>query len=310
MKGILSILLLGFSLLAEGQKIYYQSFGDKKDPTILFLHGGPGYNSASFEATSAQNLANAGYHVIVYDRRGEGRSPDPKAAYSFEQSFEDLNYLYKKFRLKKAALIGHSFGGMLATLYAEQHPEKVNALILVGAPINLQASFKNIIQRCKTIYQSKKDSVNLNYIGMLEVMDTSTIQYSAYCFAHAMQNGFYSPKEQSSEAKAIYAKLKENTEMLPLVAQMTQAGPFGFWKNEQYTTIDLTENIKNLIHKTPVYGLYGMEDGLYSEAQVKELQEILGPNNLSYLENCSHSVFIDQQSTFIAAIQKWLSRSK
>ena len=69
MKGILSILLLGFSLLAEGQKIYYQSFGDKKDPTILFLHGGPGYNSASFEATSAQNLANAGYHVIVYDRR-------------------------------------------------------------------------------------------------------------------------------------------------------------------------------------------------------------------------------------------------
>ncbi|MFY7757785.1 MAG: alpha/beta hydrolase, partial [Flavobacterium stagni] len=83
-----------------------------------------------------------------------------------------------------------------------------------------------------------------------------------------------------------------------------QEAPLGFAKNDQYTTLDLTENIKQLVEKKmPVYGFYGQEDGLYSEAQIKKLEQLLPEKQLYYWSQCSHSVFIDQQSNFIATLK-------
>ncbi|MFZ4741779.1 MAG: alpha/beta fold hydrolase, partial [Bacteroidales bacterium] len=201
MKKIITLaIFILVTVYANTQSIYIKTFGNSNDNPIVFLHGGPGYNCVNFEVTTAQKLAEKGCFVIVYDRRGEGRSKDPNAKFSFKETFDDLNNIYQEYNLKSATLIGHSFGGIVATLFAETYPEKVQSVILVGAPVSLQVTFKNIISKSKTIYQTKKDSVNLNYISMLEKMDTTSIDYSSYCFAHAMQNGFYTPKNSTAEA--------------------------------------------------------------------------------------------------------------
>lgn len=83
---------------AEAQELYMKTFGDNKDEALIFLHGGPGYNSAGFEYTTAQKLAEKNFFVIVYDRRGEGRSQDSNANYTFKESFEDLNAIYTKYK--------------------------------------------------------------------------------------------------------------------------------------------------------------------------------------------------------------------
>lgn len=59
---------------ATAAEIYSAAYGKASDPAVIFLHGGPGYNSLDFEVTTAQKLADQGFYVIVYDRRGEGRS--------------------------------------------------------------------------------------------------------------------------------------------------------------------------------------------------------------------------------------------
>src|SRR5690606_29831600 len=100
---------------------YIKTFGNKKDKPIVFLHGGPGYNAVNFEATTAQKLADKGFYVIVYDRRGEGRSVDSEANYTFKEAFDDINAIYQQYSLTKATVIGHSFGGVVATLFAEQY---------------------------------------------------------------------------------------------------------------------------------------------------------------------------------------------
>jgi proline iminopeptidase len=288
-------------------KLFTRSFGEKTNPAILFLHGGPGYNCANFEATTAQNLANKGFFVIVYDRRGEGRSIDKNAAFTFDQTFADLNSIYAQYELDSANLIGHSYGGVIATLFAEKNPKKVSSIILVGAPISLQETFKTIISSSKKIYQAKNDSENLKYIEMLEKMDTTSIDYSSYCFAHAMQNGFYTPKKATEEAKKIYASFKTDTLIKNHAMKMTQEAPAGFMENEKYTVLNLTENIKNLMNQNIlVIGLYGKEDGLYSENQIKNLEELIGEANLKYFENCSHNVFIDQQEQFFQFIREKL----
>lgn len=302
------IILVGLfltSILTNGQNLYIKTFGKPSDKAIIFLHGGPGYNCASFEATTAQPLSDKGFFVIVYDRRGEGRSKDPKATYTFKETFDDLNRMYEQYGVKRATLIGHSYGGVIASLFANSYPEKIQSIIFVGAPVSLQETFKTIIAKSKSIYEIKKDSINLHYITMLESMDTTGINYCFLCFRHATQNGFYSVKNPTDEAKNIHSKFKTDT-LSKHASQMTIAAPQGFWKNEKYTTIDLTADIKKLqANKIRVYGLYGKEDGLYSSDQVQKLKDLIGDSNLKYLDNCSHSVFIDQQTQFLDAIQTW-----
>lgn len=300
-------ILLCATTLTFGQRLYIKTFGKENSNPIIFLHGGPGYNCANFEATTAQELADNGYFVIVYDRRGEGRSLDANAKYTFVESIKDINEIYESYNLNKATLLGHSFGGMLAIKYAEQYPNKIQSIILAGAPINLQESFKHIIAKSKKIYEEKKDSINLNYIKLLTQLDTVKLEYSTYCFGHAMQNGFYSPKNPTIESKEIYKKAFLDTTFKKHASKMTYDGPRGFWTNEKYTTLDLTLSIKKLIsQQISIYGIYGKEDGLYSEKQIQDLKQLVGMNNIKYLENCSHNVFIDQQKIFIESIQNWI----
>ncbi|HAS47145.1 MAG TPA: alpha/beta hydrolase [Microscillaceae bacterium] len=309
MKRIVLISCLWLILFSDtfAQKLYLKTFGQATQPAMIYLHGGPGYNSASFEFTTAQKLANAGFFVIVYDRRGEGRSTDAKAKFSFEETFADLHQIYAQYKLKKATLLGHSFGGVVATLFAEKHPKKIQAVVLVGAPVALQETFETIIGRVKKIYQDKNDEANLQYVSRLENMDKKSIQYSSYCFMHAMQNGFYTPKKTTQEAKTIYAQFGTNALLKKYARQMSYAAPQGFWKNEQYTTIDLTKVLMKLkAQKLPLYGLYGQDDGLYSKHQVESLATLIGKENLKYYEQCSHSVFIDQQTKFINALKTWV----
>jgi proline iminopeptidase len=145
------------------------------------------------------------------------------------------------------------------------------------------------------------------YIGMIEKMDKNSLEYSSYSFGHAMQNGFYTPKAASEEALAIYTKLRTDPSFVKDGATMTIEAPKGFWKNESYTSIDLTQNLKSVLkNKIQVFGMYGKEDGLYSDEQVIKLKNILPTNNLKYIDNCSHNVFIDQQDQFITTLKNWI----
>lgn len=137
-------------------------------------------------------------------------------------------------------------------------------------------------------------------------MDTTSLPYSSYSFMHAMQNGFYTPKKISDEAKTIYGLFRTDTTLVKYAAQMTFEGPKGFWEHEQYTMMNLRQGIQDLrSKKINVYGLYGKEDGLYSVTQIEKLTQLLGEGNLMYFDNCSHNVFIDQQNEFLKAMKNW-----
>src|SRR5690606_27700777 len=98
--------------MTRAQNIYQKAFGQASQTPVIFLHGGPGGSSIDFELTTAEKLAEKGFFVIVYDRRGEGRSDDDKAEFTFEQTFNDLKEIYREYGLSSATLLGHSFGGI------------------------------------------------------------------------------------------------------------------------------------------------------------------------------------------------------
>lgn len=154
-------ILTSLTINAQPNPIYSKSYGQSENPAIIFIHGGPRGNSTLFEGTTAEKLAEKGFYVIVYDRRGEGRSIDTRATFTFQEAINDLNHIYQKYNIKKANMIAHSFGGLVGTLFTEQNPEKVKSLILAGALFSQQETYDHILGTTKKIYSAQKDHLRL-----------------------------------------------------------------------------------------------------------------------------------------------------
>jgi proline iminopeptidase len=159
---LLILFVLTLPTICLSQQLYSRSFGSTTGKPVIFLHGGPGSSSVFFEATTAKLLADCGFFVIVYDRRGEGRSTVENAKMDFDEAFNDLIGIYKHYNLKTASLLAFSFGGLIATQFAEKHSAMVNSLILCSSLISQQKSYNTILDSAKEIYERKNDSSNLN----------------------------------------------------------------------------------------------------------------------------------------------------
>lgn len=310
MYSIIKLTAIALALLvasaAAAQSLYSRTFGKKTDDPIIFLHGGPGSSSVYFEATTAQKLADKGFFVVIYDRRGEGRSVDSTAKMNYEEFFQDLNHIYQRYHLSRAHLIGFSFGGLVSTLYAERYPEKVKSIILTSALVSQQASYNTILSSVQRIYWDRNDMVNLAALDQIREMDTSSLAYRTAVFSHASKNGFFTLSNPNITAQQIYTTYQTDTLITRYVKN--ERAVETLWKNEPKKNIDVVPVLKRLTQaEMRIYAIYGKQDGLYSEKQITHLAEITGKSRVKYLDNCSHTVFIDQQGKFLEAIDTWLS---
>ena len=110
---------------------YYTEKG-QGDP-IIFLHGN-GENCGYFQGQT--DAFSKLYHVYAIDTRGHGRTPRGSQPFTIRQFAEDLLGFMDEHRIEKAHLLGFSDGGNIAMIFAIQHPERVNRLILNGANLN------------------------------------------------------------------------------------------------------------------------------------------------------------------------------
>ena len=117
---------------AGGARIFYKVAGSGPD-TVVAIHGGPGGNMGNF-GTDLEPLTR-NHVVIFWDQRGGGRSelPADTALLDARHSVGDLDALRRYFRMEKMTLLAHSFGPVLAARYAQEHPERVARMILVGS---------------------------------------------------------------------------------------------------------------------------------------------------------------------------------
>jgi proline iminopeptidase len=116
---------------ADGVRLFYRKVGRGND-LIVFLHGGPGLN-----------MGNGGYDMeplsqrrtlLMYDQRGGGRSEivTNSKLLTADCHVRDLEALRQHFKIERMKLVGLSWGAGLAVLYAKEHPERVERLLLVS----------------------------------------------------------------------------------------------------------------------------------------------------------------------------------
>jgi pimeloyl-ACP methyl ester carboxylesterase len=75
-----------------------------------------------------------GFSVIAYELRGHNKSSiGNKRNFTMYDLADDLHTLIDELKIKRCTLIGHSIGGAIASLYAKQYPQKVNAIIFINS---------------------------------------------------------------------------------------------------------------------------------------------------------------------------------
>ncbi len=303
MKSLLLVFVLTMSFITNGQNLYIKTYGNEKNKPLIFIHGGPSGNATLFEGTTAQNLADQGFYVIAYDRRGEGRSVDPDAKFTYEEAFQDLNSIYKKYHLKKAVLLSHSFGGLVATLYTNKYPQNVSALVLAGALFSQQETYDHILNSIKKIHDG--DSKTLNKIAYVEKLDKNSAGYRKHCFDLASDENYFKMPKPTKASKKLYADY-EAGEFFKTNIRNKNA-PLLFYQNEKQNNIDSRPFLKKIKAKgVPIFAIYGKNDGIFSSAQIASIKNLSGKDHFALLDNCSHYLFVDQQVEFLSNIKKWL----
>ena len=128
-------------------RLWYRVAGKAEGVPVVFLHGGPGQGSQTF-ARFAGPLLEPDLRMVYLDQRGSGRSERPwNEAYSIDLLIEDLEKLRQAWGTDKIAVIGHSFGTILAVEYAARYPEHTDRVILSASAHDLVGAMEGQCDR-------------------------------------------------------------------------------------------------------------------------------------------------------------------
>jgi len=130
-------------------ELYYESHGD--GPPLMLVSGLNGV--ASFWVKQVPVLAKD-FRVIVHDHRGTGQSTHSRIGYSVDQMAADVLKLMDALGIGSAHVAGHSTGGAIGQILAEDHPARVRSLVLSATWAGPDPYFRRLFESRKAILQT------------------------------------------------------------------------------------------------------------------------------------------------------------
>ncbi|MEO8240062.1 MAG: alpha/beta fold hydrolase [Flavobacterium sp.] len=276
----------GYAKNNDSSKTYYKTFG--KGESLLIINGGPGMNSNGFEDMAKTLSENQ--ETIIYDQRGTGKSKLAKLnakTISMQLMADDIESLRKHLKIEKWNILGHSFGGMLASYYATVYPNSIAKLILSssgGVDLTLLKT-PNLIEA--GLNQSQKDS--LKY------------------WNHKIEKGDTSYTARIGRGRAMAPAYIYDQKYAPVIAKRLTQGNSKIngllWGDMQKMNFDCKAKLKNF--KKPVLIIQGKEDIISNE--IGEIAHKTFPNSkLILLEHSKHYGWLDAREKFFSDINSFL----
>jgi pimeloyl-ACP methyl ester carboxylesterase len=107
--------------------IHYQETGS--GPDVVLIHGITGDMSIWFLCRAMERFGRS-FRVTAYDLRGHGYTDVPATGYTSADQARDIVALMDALGIDRTALVGHSFGAVIALHAAVLHPERITAVVL------------------------------------------------------------------------------------------------------------------------------------------------------------------------------------
>jgi proline iminopeptidase len=276
--------------IVSGSDIINMKIYGEGEP-ILIINGGPGMNSEGFKSL-ARTIGNS-YKAIIYDQRGTGQSKISNintSTITLDLMIKDIEMIRGYLKIDHWVVLGHSFGGMLASYYASKHPERIKGLILSSSGgINMDLFSRINITSRLTI--AERDS--LNYWNN-EIASGDTTYY-----ARLKRGKFLAP-----------AYLYDKTNVPTVAKRLTQGNPAInqlVYQNMRKIDFDCSIGLKNI--KVPVLIIQGREDIIDRET-ANTAVNVFQNSTLVILEKCGHYGWLDQPKQYFENINSYLQRLK
>lgn len=279
----------GFAESSDHVRIAYKTYGSG-DP-VLIINGGPGMNSEGF-AGLATELSRMGFMAIIYDQRGTGHSTMNKVdstSITMDLMIDDIEAIRKHLSLENWHILGHSFGGMLASLYASAHPVNIKKLILSssgGIDLDLLSYVQKSINSKLTRQQA--DSISY-YDDLISNGDTThnTRLHRGLILAHAYVI---------------------NPKFLPIVGErLTQGNAIInglLWQNMRDTHFNCADGLRKF--NKPVLIIQGKDDIVRKESAYKA-KAVLPQASVVFLDHTIHYGWLDNKSVYLNTIKSFIT---
>lgn len=203
--------------------------------------------------------------VVTYDMRGFGKSSLPIGKYSHQ---EDLHELLKSLGISEMDIVGHSFGGEVATEYALKYPSEVNSLVLVSPALS----------------GIKGDSTEWEVLIELG------------------KNGDIEGIRERMLKNPVFKDLKEGSEELKLVAEMVQDYTgFHFQNGDPRDYTDVSGRLKEL--SCPIEVIIGENDEEVQKEIAEKFREELNIEP-RVVPNCGHMAVLENPELITEIIQE------
>lgn len=271
----------------DSHQLYTRVDGPENGEPLLLLHGGPG---AHHDYLYPQMLFLAEkYRVITYDQRGGGRSKtDDPTPITWQTHVNDVAEMIKRFDLKRPTIVGYSWGGLLALLYAIHSqngsvPVPARLLLISPAPINKawRGEFdRNLAERSRSpeILQMREQ------LAASGLRESDIAAYRQRSFELSVAGYFADPR------------LAHELTPFRVMGRVQQST----W--ESLGDYDLSDSLKLSIPSLVVHGRHDPIPLASSEL----LAQRLGATFV-VLEQCGHVPYVEQPAALSAAIESFLS---
>lgn len=293
-------------------RLFHFSAGAGTD--VLVIHGGPGYPFAA--PPSGFGSLTERYRFHYYDQRGSGRSTRPVDAFTSSNYYENMQTLDRALGIgaqlsdierirqilgkEKLILVGHSWGGFLASLYAAEFPEHVQALVLI-APADV------------LVMPSGRDSL-FEQIKLL-LPEEMKADYAAYLERYLDFGSLFAKNEAelvalNDEMARYYNAAYENKGLAPTQADdRVRSG--GWMVQAMYMSLGLEHDYRATLKKVtvPVLVLHGDKD-LQSEGASRQYVETFQNAEFRVIKNAGHFMFNEQPDAFARAVGEFLDRAQ
>ncbi len=116
--------------LPDGESLAYIDMGERSGPAVVLIHG---YTDNARDWVPMLPYLSKRYRLILVDIRGHGGSSKPECCYTRLDFAYDIKLLLDALGVRKADIVGHSLGSIIAQTFAEYWPERTAHVVLISS---------------------------------------------------------------------------------------------------------------------------------------------------------------------------------
>lgn len=121
------------------QPFYYETFGDRSNPTLLLIHG---MENDGRNWTQTVEALKDDYFIIVPDLPGLGKSAPFGSDYTpFQMAWILESLVFSTLKVEKLSVVGHSIGGRIAAQFAKNNADRISQLMVIDIPMSGNAKY-------------------------------------------------------------------------------------------------------------------------------------------------------------------------